>query len=246
MISHRHRCIFVHIPRTGGTSIESLIWPDVDQRTEADLWMGFRDKFHNKYQTGGLQHLHAGQIQVEVGVETFQQYFKFALVRDPWDKAVSQYRYMAKREDLREYLGMKPRDCFKRYLELIPKKTHVQWEPQTRFVFDDAGNSLVDYIGRFESFAESVGVVMDRIGLRVSTIPHANKSRRNPIQDEYDSESMEMVGALYAEDVKAFGYESAGIRVSSALRSGAGPSAGRMGQVSVGFLRRLLDLVSRP
>lgn len=218
----------------------------MDERTTADLWMGFQDKYHNRYQTGGLQHLHAGQIKSEVGAEVFNRYFKFSMVRNPWDKAVSQFRYMAKRDDLREFLGMKPNDCFKRYLELISKKTHVQWEPQVRFVFDDAGNSLVDYIGRFESFAESVGVVMDQIGLSVSRIPHANKSRRNAIEDDYDGESMEIVGALYAEDVKAFGYDSARPVVSDASRSDAGPDTGLRQRTMGGLLRRLLGIATRP
>lgn len=65
MISHTRRCIFVHIPKTGGTSVENLIWPM--PRTANDLWMGFRDNYHNKYQTGGLQHLLATQIRSEVG-----------------------------------------------------------------------------------------------------------------------------------------------------------------------------------
>ena len=206
--------------------------------------MGFDGKHHNKYQTGGLQHLHAGHIKSEFGPEIFNRYFKFSIVRNPWDKAVSQFRYMAKRDDLREYLGMKPDDSFKKYLELISKKTHVQWEPQVRFLFDDSGNSMVDYIGRFESFAESVGTVTNRIGLQVSKIPHANKSRRSSFQDYYDSESKEIVSALYAEDVKAFGYEDARPSVLNAPRSDSRPNAGSKQQTAVGLLRRLLGITT--
>lgn len=94
MVSHELRTIFIHIPKTGGSSIEQLIWPIQDGRTEVDLWMGFKDRYSNKYQTGGLQHLLALQVRQELGLEVFEQYFKFAVVRNPWDKAVSQYRYM--------------------------------------------------------------------------------------------------------------------------------------------------------
>lgn len=206
MISHPYRCIFVHIPKTGGTSIEDLIWPDMALRSESDLWMGFVDPYHNKYQTGGLQHLLARQIRSEVGADVFESYFKFSIVRNPWDKAVSQFAYMSQRKDLMDYIGMQPGDCFKKYLELISRKKHVQWEPQVSFVFDDNGDSLVDHIGRLESFTQSVTRIMSRLGITTTAIPHSNKGQRNAYQDYYDTESEEWVRAMYADDVQTFGY----------------------------------------
>ncbi len=44
--------------------------------------MGTGDTNHNKYQTGGLQHLLASQIQKEVGDEIFEKFFKFTIVRN--------------------------------------------------------------------------------------------------------------------------------------------------------------------
>src|SRR5690348_14228159 len=134
MISHHHKCIFIHIPRSGGTSIENLIWPA--QRTSAELWMGFIDRYHNRYQTGGLQHLFAQHIEREIGPDTFHSYFKFAFVRNPFDRAVSQFHYMARRPDLREFIGMEPSDSFDKYLHLIQQKKHVQWEQQHKFLLN--------------------------------------------------------------------------------------------------------------
>lgn len=206
MISHARRCIFVHIPKTGGTSIENLIWPEPKQRSEADLWMGFVDKYHNKYQTGGLQHLLAGQIKAEVEARHFDPYFKFSVVRNPWDKVISQFTFMSRRKDLRDFIGMQQDDCLKTYLQLISRRRHVQWEPQVSFLFDADGHCLVDYIGRFESFAQSVRAIASRLGLEATEIPHANQGQRGAYQDYYDAESKEMVGAMYAHDVKTFGY----------------------------------------
>lgn len=208
MISRTYRCIFVHIPKTGGTSIENLVWPG--PRTTAELWMGFVDKYHNKYQTGGLQHLLATQIRAEVGSEVFARYYKFSIVRNPWDKAVSQFSSMDTRADLRDFIGMKSGAPFNKYLELIAKKKHVQWEPQASFLQGENGEPLVDYVGRFEHFAESVLHVLNEIGASTKSIPHENASRRGPYQEYYDSESREMIAAMYGGDIETFGYQFEG------------------------------------
>lgn len=185
-----------------------MIWPGA--RTTSDLWMGFLDPYHNKYQTGGLQHLLARQIREEVGPEIFSRYFKFAIVRNPWDKAVSQFGYMDSRDDLRHFIGMRKGDSFKRYVDLIRRKKHVQWEPQVSFLRDLNGEPLVDYVGRFETFSQSVSEVLKTIGINAHTIPHDNAGRRGPYQDYYDDESREIIASLYSADIEAFGYKFAG------------------------------------
>ena len=203
MISHAHRCIFVHVPRCGGTSIESVLWPG--PRTETDLWMGFVSPLHNTYQTGGLQHLLAEQIRREVGSETFDAYHKFAIVRNPWDKAVSQYRHMQRRPDLRAFVGMRADDGFRTYLRLIARTPHVQWRPQHAFVCGEDGTLLVDELGRFETFERDVARIFRRFGFDAE-VPHLNASDRGPLGRYYDEETLALVGELYREDVERFSY----------------------------------------
>jgi hypothetical protein len=203
VISHTHKCIFVHIPKCGGSSLEAMIWPG--ERTESDLWMGFIDPFHNKYQTGGLQHLHADQILAEVGETFFRSYFKFGFVRNPFDKAVSQFGYMRTRPDLRAFLGMNEDDSFSDYLNLIPSRNHVQWEPQTNFLFDSTGACLVDYIGRFETFPADSRVVLDRLDV-AGEIPHLNRSEHRHYLTYYDEQDRAKIERLYARDLETFGY----------------------------------------
>ena len=209
MISHDKKCIFIHIPKCGGTSVEDVIWPKEQGRSEEDLWMGFVSQFENKYQTGGLQHLLAWQVREEVGRDVFRTYYKFAFVRNPWDRVVSQFAYMQRRPDLMDYVGMTSKTEFKAYLELIRLKEHVQWMPQVQFLLDHDGSLLVDRIGRLESFNEDCAQIFDALGLTLDQLPgHANRSKRQAFQYYYsDIEAVEVVADMFAEDISFLGYE---------------------------------------
>jgi hypothetical protein len=205
MISHELRCIFVHVPKTGGTSIEDVIWPAA--RTEEDLWMGFVSKRGNKYQTGGLQHLLARQIRQEVGEEIFGDYFKFAVVRNPWDRAVSQFCYTRLRTDLHHLIGMTAETSFSAYLTLIEGHEHVQWHPQFDFLHDSNGAILVDFVARFERLEQDARSIFSRLGLEAGTLPHTNASDRRPYREYFDASSRRRIERLYGQDIEAFGYE---------------------------------------
>lgn len=208
MISHDRRCIFIHIPKCGGTSIENLIWPRPEDRTEANLWMGFISKYRNKYQTGGLQHLLASQVREEVGLDIFNYYYKFAIVRNPWDRIVSQFAYMQVRPDLMDFIGMQPDTEFKTYLNLIQAKQHVQWMPQTDFILDQDGTLLVDKIGRLESLEEDFIEIFRILGIcrEQNKIFHVNRSQRESIDHYYDQETIEMVSEMYSSDISFLNY----------------------------------------
>jgi hypothetical protein len=205
MISHKHRCVFVHIPRTGGSSVESVIWPG--ERTEAELWMGFVSPMRNRYQTGGLQHLLARQIRTVVGADTFNAWFRFSIVRNPWDKAISQYAYMRGRPDLRQYVGMAEDAPFAEYLARISEIEHVQWMPQHAFIQDTDGNDLIDFIGRFETLEADTRRIFLRLGIDCPTLPHINASARaGDYRSYFDAGTRAAVARMYAADIERFAY----------------------------------------
>ena len=173
MIDRNRRFIFIHIPKCGGTSLEDVVWP-VPRRVE-DLWGGFIDPWHNPYQTGGLQHLTAALVRQHVGAAEFDRCFRFAFVRNPFDRVLSQYRYMRRRADLREFIGMGVEDDLMTYLQRIQTRQHVQWMPQCDFLLDADGTCLVDHVAKLEQAAAGFAKVVAHLGLPPGTrLPHSN------------------------------------------------------------------------
>ena len=111
MIFFKKKIIFVHIPRSGGTSIEKILWRSefksdfsFDMNDEKHLLQGFINKYRNKYQSDGLQHLTINNIEKIYPIES-KQFFKFAFIRNPFSRIASAYcEIMQYRKDLRDFL----------------------------------------------------------------------------------------------------------------------------------------------
>ena len=203
MISHKHKYIFIHIPKCGGTSVEDALLEPRCRRRKKDLF-----GLPNKYQTGGLQHLMSSHIIEEVGEDIFNKYFKFSFVRNPWDKMVSQYHYSTTlREDLLNYIGISKFSSFKEYIHRVSKsKIHVQWDQQYKFLYINK-KCVVDFIGRFENLEEDFNTICDKIGIPQQQLPHKKKSKHKHYTEYYDDETRAIVAEKYARDIEYFGYK---------------------------------------
>ena len=162
--------------------------------------------------------------------EQFDAYFKFAFVRNPWDRVVSEYHY---RRHARLY-------SFKEFLfEHFPRPSWADaWchvIPQYDFLYDANGKRLVDFVGRYERLAADFEHVCKVLSLSTTKLPHKNKSnsilfrrdnnplevlrtlrsnlslkrRRNTFEhytQYYDDECIEWVRTKYQKDIDTFEY----------------------------------------
>jgi len=210
MISHRLKCIFVHIPKTAGTSLEFALFKDYE-RTPSNLW-GFR--LPSNRQGGALQHWKAKQIRQEVGTEDFDRYFKFAFVRNPWDRMVSLFSYLTQteripRKRIRDFLGISQDISFKAFVRTIcESEPHPHWEEQHKFVLDEDGKLLVDFIGRYENLHQGYTYVCSQLPRLRKKVPLPRRlaSLRCSYLRYYDNETREMVADKYKTDRELFGY----------------------------------------
>lgn len=143
-----------------------------------------------------------------VGFTVFNHYFKFAFVRNPYDRAVSEFVYIRSRPDLLKYLGMSQADSFTKFLQLILHREHTHWRPQVDFITDERQNQIVDFVGRVESFDNDFKVVCREIGLAFpsSPLPNANAGARGPYRDYYTWQDRRILKRIYREDFERFNY----------------------------------------
>ncbi len=216
MVSHKDKCIFIHIPKTGGESIASL-FDDVDPAIP--------------------KHANARQISDYLGKDRFEDYFKFTFVRNPWDQAVSMYFHLRKplyqRETILKKYGqdiLNPvRACqiacrhnFRDYCQLVyaqkqkqEEEERAQWPvrhfaPFVEWISDAAGNIITDHIGRFERLHSDTQEILEKLGKGKIDLPRKNRSRHEHYAVYYDSPSRAVIAAHYARDIQAFAYQFEG------------------------------------
>ncbi len=228
MLSLDYKCIFIHIPKVAGQSIErvflelhGLSWENrapLLLRPNNDLALGPPRLAHLK----ASEYVKCGHVTQE----TFDAFFKFAFVRNPWSRLVSIYRYLGLVEDM----------PFKQFL-IEEFAGDNAWEhrlfkvPQYDYLFDENNRKLVDFIGRFEDLQADFDKVCMSIGLSPQTLPHVNETgkdrstlnslkqiikRVSPLHKKYDEhdhytkyyddESIEVVARIHTKDLEAFGY----------------------------------------
>lgn len=173
MISHKHKTIFVHIPKAAGQSVELAFLQDAGLSWEDRASFLLRPNDDPRKGPARLAHLYADEY-VKYGYidqDSFDSYYKFAVVRHPYERAISEYRF---RNSWREgplwyFLRSNNGD------DLIDKNRHMV--PQARFLFDGNGKCLVDKIIKFENIQDEIEPVLkDLIGPE-ATLPRRNVSK---------------------------------------------------------------------
>lgn len=198
MISLQKRFLFVHIPKTAGNSIQSVLREySEDQlialRKEQDgvERFGLRNPKYNIKKHSTLSEYHDA-----LGDEQFRNLYKFTCIRNPWDRMVSYYFTPTQNPET-----WNP----KKFRGIISKAVSVSDYLRLHDAEGDPfGN--VDYIMRFESLADDFRVVCKAIGISPPTLPQYNRSSRGHYSNYYDDELRELVRTRFAAEIERFNY----------------------------------------
>lgn len=188
------RILFIHVPKAAGTSVVLAL-----------------------YNLQGIGHCRAVTARAMNPV-LFEQLYCFAVIRNPWERLISAYRF-AKQGGTNEVplnnssaLNDRLPDNFQSFvmdwlIHQNPEKLHSLFMPQHLFVCDKQGKLLVDDIYDVNDLDTLASDLSKRMARDV-IIPHTNVTKRaDDMAHHYHSDELiEAVGKFYAKDVTFFNY----------------------------------------
>jgi hypothetical protein len=191
----KYRCIFIHIPKTAGTSI-----------------------LYNMGKTAGKGRQHFPYYIYRLSNPIrYKKYFKFSFVRNPWDRVYSTYRYLlAGGNQYGDKILAKSINAFESFEKFVLEglgKGHFRnlnlFLPQSNFVLGPNAEIMVDFLGRYENLETDMKVIANKVGID-SQIPTMNKSPHLNLSDwrkaYTKNKTIEIIKEIYKQDVTVFGY----------------------------------------
>lgn len=182
-ISHKHKFIFIAVPKTGSTSVRSIIDPYSDITSVNDKNSPYKH--------------HTTALNLKKHFESegwdWEDYYKFSVVRNPWERRVSSWAYRLKKGQ-------------HNYNEFKDFAIHYPASPQFNWLSNENGDLLMDYVFKLEDLG-GIDKVFDHLGLPHTKLPHKNKNGHKHYAEYYDEETKAIVAEKYMKDIEYFGYE---------------------------------------
>lgn len=186
------KCIFIHIPKTGGVSLS-----------------------HGFFGNLGGGHRRIVDYYPIFSPKEFKEYFKFAIVRNPWDRVVSAYFFLkgggfheTERKWVEENISV-----FEDFEEFICRWVNEQniysykhFIPQHHFVLHK-GKLMIDKFYKLENISSAVKEINSRLNVNI-TLPHKNRNlSRNPdYRQYYNKKTKKIIEDIYSKDIQIFNY----------------------------------------
>jgi hypothetical protein len=155
-------------------------------------------------------HAKAIEIRAMLGAEKYDNYFKFAFVRNPWSLVLSMYRYGNRKKQPTNNPSLKTarKLTFEEYVESFIAR-HPTLQLQKAWVTNESGNISVDYIGKFETLQEDYNKILEKIGLPPRNLPGLNIDPSKiaiAYRNSYNSKTQSIIYERYKDDIDLFGY----------------------------------------
>jgi hypothetical protein len=210
IINHSHRFIYLHVPKTGGTSISTLL---SGYSTPVDIELGgaldeFAGQSEKIWSSKWKLHKHSTHRRIRsiFPANIYHSYFKFAVVRNPYARTLSSFNF-GKRNNA--FNGLLSHMSFDEYIEsdLFTNLKLQGSQSQADFLFPI---EQLNYLGRLESIDKTAEFLSVSIGrdssFDLASLQRLNQTTPSDSWREMDSGTMKRIADVLPQDFESLGY----------------------------------------
>jgi len=211
IISPGRQFIFVHIPKTGGTSMALAL---EDRAHRDDILIGDTPKAMKRKRRlktltakGRLwKHSTLSDIDGIVSPDELSRMFVFTLVRNPWDRMVSYYHWLKRQSFDHPAVALAKASDFDAFVLADETRATLRSSSYASYVTDIQGTERADAFVRLEALDADLAPVREHLGFSL-TVPHANRSERPAdYRAAYTDKTADAIAEMCADDIARFGY----------------------------------------
>ena len=196
--------IFIWIPKAAGTTIYEFLGKPPKFKSATDLL--FKNPNKGLITATHLDYAKAVR-KGYIDSKFFEKAYKFAFVRNPYERAISLYEYHRKMGFINDKLTF---EAFLSWLYYNPPEEiglKIRYglslcNPQSRWL----NNIQLDFLGRVENFEADIKKVAADSGIQINRTGIKNQSERADFWTYYNQTTIALVNAIYKEDFENFGY----------------------------------------
>ena len=204
IVSHAKQFIFFAVPKTGTHAVRELLGSHKGPG-DWEQQVLFGEQISPIPEIAKLEHGHISVQQIAPHLEraVWENYFKFAIVRNPFDRFISICFFLNRQNPK---FTETPLEWMKSAIVVPRFRRRVLVAPQHLQLTDAQGTLAMDYVGRYETLQDSVDEICGKLQIESTPLIKKNSSDHQQYREYYDDELKSMVGKFYREDLKQFGY----------------------------------------
>ncbi len=218
LISYTHKFIFFHVAKVAGLSIREALKEYAQEPEKYKIKRPpkhWGDKPNTLYDMWTIRLLHtkARDARKELPEVVYDNFYKFAFVRNPWDWQVSMYHFILQEASHIRHHLVESLAGFDEYLEWVIDTETPYARGAAKFqkdmVTDGEGRVIVDFVGRYETLAQDFHQVCKVLDIEASP-PQLNSTAHGDYRSYYNERTRRMVEEHFKDDIELFGYTFGG------------------------------------